>query len=91
MKNTLIFKELWKDVCNGEKHPINLTDARELEKWELRDENALALLRSFVIDGMLMQIENETNSWSEWKILRCLILNLNQNGLRFILCCLNKN
>ena len=33
MKNTLIFNDLWKDICNKEKAPITPTDTRELAKW----------------------------------------------------------
>jgi hypothetical protein len=59
MQNTLIFNDLWKYICNGEKAPIKLINARELAKWELRDEKALALLRSYVTDEMFIHIENE--------------------------------
>jgi hypothetical protein len=62
MQSTLIYNELWKDVCSGDKAPIKPIDARELEKWELKDEKALALLRSFVIDEMFVHIENATDA-----------------------------
>jgi hypothetical protein len=33
MQNTLIYNELWKDVCNGDKNPTKPTDSRELAIW----------------------------------------------------------
>jgi hypothetical protein len=32
MQNTLIYNELWKDVCCGDKAPIKHTDASKLTK-----------------------------------------------------------
>lgn len=34
MKNTLVFNDLWKDICDGDKAQTKPTDARELAKWE---------------------------------------------------------
>jgi len=63
MQNTLIYNELWKDVCIGDKAPTKPNDARESAKWELKDEKALALLKSSVSDAMFVHIENATNAW----------------------------
>jgi hypothetical protein len=70
MQNTLIYNELWKDVCNGDKPPTKPIDARELARWELKDEKALALLKSFVTDEMFVHIENAIDAWNAWKIFK---------------------
>lgn len=48
-KTPLFFNELWKHVCSGDKFPIKPIDARELTKWENKDEQTLTPLRSFVM------------------------------------------
>jgi len=63
MQNTSIFSDFWKDICNGEKYPIKPPNARELVKWELRDEKALALLISSVTNEICIHIENATNTF----------------------------
>jgi hypothetical protein len=62
MKITLIYNNFWKDVYNGDKSPIRPIDARELAKWELKDEKELKLLIHFVIDEMFVHIENEIDA-----------------------------
>ena len=64
MQSTLIYKELWKDVCSDETAPTKPTNARELARWELKDEKALALLRSSVSDEMFVHIENAKDAWN---------------------------
>jgi hypothetical protein len=41
-----------------------------LTRWELKDEKALILLKSFGTDEMFVHIENATNSWNAWKIFK---------------------
>jgi len=67
MQSTLVFNDLWKDICNRKKAPIKSTDARKLAKWESRDEKRLTLLRSSVTDEMFIHIENEKYAWNTWK------------------------
>ena len=70
MQNTLIYNELWKDVCNGDKHPTKPIDAKELARWELKDENILALLKYFVTNEMFVHIENAIDVWNAWEIFK---------------------
>ena len=61
---------MWKNICNGKKNPIKSIDARELAKWESRDEKTLTLLRSSVTDEIFIHIENEKYAWNAWKIFK---------------------
>jgi len=70
MHSTLVFNDLWKYICQWEKALINLIDARELAKWELRDEKALALLRSHVTNEIHIHIENAIDAWNAWKLFK---------------------
>jgi hypothetical protein len=38
MQNTLIYNELWYDICDGDTAPTKTTDATSLAKWNLKDE-----------------------------------------------------
>jgi hypothetical protein len=38
MESTLIYNELWKDICSGDKKPTKPTKVGPLAKWELKDE-----------------------------------------------------
>jgi hypothetical protein len=62
MQNTLIYNEMWKYVCSGDKVLFNPIDVIKLAKWELKDEKELALLKSFVTGEMFVHIENATNA-----------------------------
>jgi hypothetical protein len=58
MQNTLIYNELWCDICDGDIAPTKPIDTAPLAKWKLRDENELALLRSSISKHMFVHIEN---------------------------------
>jgi uncharacterized protein YbcC (UPF0753/DUF2309 family) len=70
MYNTLIYNELWCDICDGDTAPTKPIDATSLAKWNLKDEKALALLRSSVIEHMFVHIENSKDAWSSWNLLK---------------------
>ena len=56
--------------CNAQTtKPTNLD---QLEKWELKDEKALALIHSTVSDDIYVHIENRSSVWSAWKTLKDL-------------------
>jgi hypothetical protein len=38
MQNTLIYNELWHDICDGDTPPTKPIDVAPLAKWELKDE-----------------------------------------------------
>jgi hypothetical protein len=66
MQNTLIYNELWHDICDGDTTPAKPTDVASLEKWKLKDEKELALLCSSVTEHMFVHIENSKDAWSAW-------------------------
>jgi hypothetical protein len=66
MHNTLIYNELWRDICDGDIAPTKPIHATSLSKWKLKDEKALGLLRSFVTEHMFVHIENSKDAWSAW-------------------------
>jgi hypothetical protein len=72
MESTLIYNELWKDICNGDVKPNKSTNARPLAKWELKDEKALALIKSSVNEEMYVHFENTYDAWLAWKMLNDL-------------------
>ena len=49
-------------ICNGD-GTIKYIDVEFLAKWELKDEEALSLLRSFVDEHPIVHIENSTSLW----------------------------
>lgn len=74
MQSTLIYNELWKYVCSSDQVWINPIDVRDLEKWELKYEKVLALLRPYVINEMfVVYIENATNACNAWKIFKKMV------------------
>jgi len=58
MHNTLIYNELWRDICDGDIAPTNPTNTTSLEKWQLKDEKTFVLLHSSVTEHMFIHIEN---------------------------------
>lgn len=42
MESTLIYNELWKDICIGDVKPNKLVDVNSLAKCEIKDEKDLA-------------------------------------------------
>jgi hypothetical protein len=62
-QNTLIYNELWLYICDGDTTPTKPTDATSLEKWNLKYEKVLALLRSSVTEHMFVYIENSKDAW----------------------------
>jgi len=43
MEITLIYNEIWKEICNSDVKETKPIDTTSLAKWELKDERALAL------------------------------------------------
>jgi hypothetical protein len=72
MHNTLVYNELWRDICDGNTAPTKPTDATSLAKWNLKDEKALAFLCSSVTEQMFVHIENSKDTWSAWNLLKKL-------------------
>jgi uncharacterized protein YbcC (UPF0753/DUF2309 family) len=63
IESTLIYSELWHDICNEDNTPNKPTDADTLEKWEIKNAKALALIKSSVNDEMYVHIENTNDAW----------------------------
>jgi hypothetical protein len=66
MHSTLIYNELWCDICDGDTAPTKPNEATSLAKWNLKDEKALALLCSSVTEQMFVHIENSKDACSAW-------------------------
>ena len=62
IQSTLIYNELWKGICNA--HPTKPTNPDQLAKWELKYENALALIHSTVSDDIYVHSGNSSDAWS---------------------------
>jgi hypothetical protein len=72
IESTLIYNELWRDICNEDTKPNNPTYATTLAKWEVKNAKALALIKSSVNDEMYVHIENTTDAWSALKVFKDL-------------------
>jgi len=72
MKSTLIYNELWKDICKGDVKPNKPSNVAPLAKWELKDGKALALIKSSVNEEIYVHIENASDAWSAWKTFKYL-------------------
>jgi hypothetical protein len=72
IESTLIYNELWRDICNEDTKPTKPTDAATLAKWEVKNAKALALIKASVNDEMYVHIENMTDAWSALKVYKDL-------------------
>jgi len=63
IENTLIYNELWQGICDGDVKPNKPTNVVALEKWEVKNTKALALIKSSVNDEMYVHRENATDAW----------------------------
>jgi HD superfamily phosphohydrolase len=72
IESTLIYNELWRDICNEDTKPNKPTDAATLAKWEVKNAKALALIKSSVNDEMYVHIENTIDAWSALKFFKDL-------------------
>jgi CRISPR/Cas system CSM-associated protein Csm2 small subunit len=72
MQNTLIYNELWRDICDGDIAQTKPTNATYLTKWHLKDEKALALLCSSVTEHMFVHIKNSKYAKSTWNLFKKL-------------------
>ena len=64
IESTLVYNELWHDICDGVVKPNKPIDAVALAKWEVKNAKALALIKSSVNDEMYVHIENAKDAWS---------------------------
>lgn len=72
IESTLIYNELWQGICDGDVKPNKPTNADALEKWEIRNAKALAIIKSSVNDEMYVHIENATDAWTALKTFKYL-------------------
>jgi hypothetical protein len=71
-ESTLIYNELWRDICNEYTKANKPTDVATLAKWEVKNAKALALIKSSVNDEMYVHIENTTDAWFSLKVFKDL-------------------
>ena len=67
MKNTLVYNELWRGICDADPASTKPIDATALAKWELQNEKALALIHLYVSDHLCIHIENTSLAWTQWE------------------------
>ena len=67
MKNTLVYNELWRGICDADPNSTKPTNATALAKWELQNEKALALIHSSLSDHLCIHIENISSAWTAWQ------------------------
>ena len=75
MKNTLVYNELWRGICDADPTTTKPTDATALAKWELQNEKELALIHSFVYDYLCIHIENTSSALTTWEHFKKLFYN----------------
>ena len=69
---TLIYNELWHDICNEDTKPNKPTNVATLAKWEIKNAKALTLIKSSINDEMYVHIENTIDAWSTLKFFKDL-------------------
>ena len=67
MKNTLVYNELWRGICDADPNSTKPTNATALAKWELQNEKALALIHSSLSDHLCIHIKNTSSAWTAWE------------------------
>ena len=64
IESTLIYYELWHDICDGDIKPNKPTDATLLAKWEVKNSKALGLIKPLVNNEIYFHIENASDAWT---------------------------
>jgi hypothetical protein len=72
IESTLIYNEIWRDICNEDTKTNKTTDVATLAKREFKNSKALALIKSSVNDEMYVHIENTIDAWSALKVFKDL-------------------
>jgi hypothetical protein len=74
IKNTLIFNDLWEEICEGkdDNDPEQPTDARQLVIWKSNDKNAHALIFVSVTEEVSRHIISNTTMFKVLEKLKDL-------------------
>jgi hypothetical protein len=72
IESTLIYNELWHNICNEDTKPNKPTDEATLAELEVKNAKVLSLIKSSVNDEMYVHIENTTDGWCTSKFLKDL-------------------
>jgi hypothetical protein len=74
IKNTLIFNDLWEEICEGndDNDPEQPTDARQLVIWKSKDKKAHALISSSVTEEVSRHILSSTTTFKALEKLKDL-------------------
>ena len=67
IKNTLIYNDLWRGICDADPTSTKPTNATSLEKWELKNEKSLSLIHSSISHHLCIHIENNSSAWTAWE------------------------
>jgi hypothetical protein len=63
IEHTLIFNDLWDDICDGDTKPTKPTTDKELSIWMNKDKKAYALIVSSVSEEVSHHIRSIKYSW----------------------------
>ena len=69
---SLIYNEIWRDVCDGDVKTNKPTNATLIAKREIKNAKALALIKSSISDEMYVHIENYFDAWSTLRTFKDL-------------------
>lgn len=72
IESTIIYNELWQDICDGDIKPNKPTYVSSLAKWEVKNVKALAFIKSSVNDEMYIHIGNASDAWSDFRTFKDL-------------------
>ena len=80
IKNTLIFNDLWEEVCEGkvdkegkdDNDPEMPTDDKQLAIWKSKDKKAYALISASITEEVSRHILSSTTTFSALKKLKSL-------------------
>jgi hypothetical protein len=72
IKNTLIFNDLWEEICEGkdDNDPEQPTDARKLAIWKSKDKKAHALIYASVTEEVRRRILSNTTTFKALQKLK---------------------
>jgi hypothetical protein len=69
---TLIFNDLWDDICDGDTKPTKLTIDKEFAIWTNKDKKKYSLIVSSISEEVSHHIKSIKGSWSALKKLKYL-------------------
>jgi len=72
IEHTMIFNNIWDDICDGDTKPTKPTAGKELAIWTNKDKKAYTLIFAFVSEEVSRHIRSIKDSWRALKKLKDL-------------------